>query len=77
MRERTRWMRNELDADLSKMRYLNNSKADKRTDEQNEQSRTARVNHYTQKWMRILNEAETAAQKHYCKVAIEAAGRIY
>lgn len=76
MKERTRWIKKELDADLSKMRFRNNSKDEKRTDEQIEQSQNARADYYTRKWEGILNDADTEAQRKYCQIALKAAGKI-
>lgn len=76
MKERTRWIKKELDADLSKMRFRNNSKDAKRTDEQIEQSQNARADYYTKKWEGILNDADTEAQRRYCQIALKAVGKI-
>lgn len=76
MKNSTRMMKAALENDLRKMHQHNNSKADRRTDLQNAQSREARKDFYMKKWRQVLASAETAAQKNYCEIAIAAAACI-
>ena len=76
MRETTRQMRETLNNDLLKMKQHNNSKSKRRTDVQNEQSKSDRIDYFTRKWEKIRETAETDAQKKYCEIALDAVSRI-
>ena len=66
MKESTRLLKAEAEKDISRIYSHNNSKLEKRTPEQNEQSRNARVSHFEKKWTRLLESCETVAQKKCC-----------
>ena len=66
MRESTKSLKNEMKKDIWKMSIVNNSKLNKRTNEQNEQSRNDKVKFYKEKWEHKLRHSETKAQKAYC-----------
>ena len=53
--------------DIRTLKQRNNSKDAKRTPEQIEQSKQARVEHYLAKWTKMLEAAETQTQKTICK----------
>lgn len=67
MRERTRELKKIARKDINNIYYHNNSKERKRTDEQNEQHRRDKYNHYFNKWNELLKSAETKAQKEICE----------
>lgn len=66
MRESTKALKNEMKKDIWMIAGLNNSKFNKRTPEQNIQSRNDKVKYYKQKWGHKLIHSETKAQKEYC-----------
>ena len=66
MRESTKSLKNEMKKDIWKMSIVNNSKLNKRTTEQNEQSRKDKVKFYKEKWEHKFRHCETKAQKNYC-----------
>ena len=67
MREFTKKLYEERGEDLSKLRYRNNSKDEKRTPEQIRQSAKDQAKRYTDKWNKFLEQCETPAQKEICK----------
>lgn len=67
MKEFTKKLYEEREADLSKLRYRNNSKDEKRTAEQIRQSAKDQANRYTDKWNKFLEQSETPSQKEICK----------
>lgn len=67
MKEFTHKLYEEMEEDLAKLRYRNNSKDEKRTAEQIRQSVKDQANKYTDKWNRLLEQCETPAQKGICK----------
>lgn len=66
MRESTKSLKNEMKKDICKIMSVNNSKSNKRTSEQIEQSRNDKVKYYKEKWEHKFRHAETNAQKEYC-----------
>ena len=66
MRESTRKLKIEMKKDIWMISTHNNSKSNKRTFEQNEQSRNDKVKFYKEKWEHKFRHAETNAQKEYC-----------
>lgn len=66
MRESTKALKNEMKNDICKIMSVNNSKLNKRTPEQNEQSRNDKVKYYKEKWEHKLRHSDTQAQKEYC-----------
>lgn len=66
MRDYTRFLRNEKDKDIHLIWQHNNSKIAKRTPKQNEQAYHDKMNFYLNKWDKLLNKAETRAQKDIC-----------
>lgn len=67
MKEYTRFLKAENKKDKISIYQHNNSKARKRTPEQNEQARTDKYNHFFNKWTSLLEQCETDAQKGYCE----------
>lgn len=67
MKEFTHKLYEEMDEDLAKLRYRNNSNDEKRTSEQIRQSAEDQANRYTDKWNKFLEQCETPAQKEICK----------
>lgn len=67
MKEYTKFLRAENKKDKSSIYYHNNSKASRRTLEQNEQAKNDKYNHYLKKWTKLLEQCETKAQKEYCE----------
>ena len=67
MKEFTHKLYEDMEEDLAKLRYRNNSKDEKRTAEQIRQSAKDQANKYTDKWNRLLEQCETPAQKEICK----------
>lgn len=67
MKEFTHKLYEEMEEDLAKLRYRNNSNDEKRTDEQIRQSAKDQANMYTDKWNKFLEQCETPAQKEICK----------
>ena len=67
MKEFTHKLYEEMEEDLAKLRYRNNSKDEKRTAEQIRQSAKDQANRYTDKWNRLLEQCETPAQKEICE----------
>ena len=66
MKDSTRILREEMRRDIDKIKYHNNSKMRKRTNEQNEQHRRDKYNFYLKKWTDLKQSAETPAQIEYC-----------
>ena len=66
MRESTKALKNEMKKDICKMSFVNNSRFNKRTPEQNTQSRNDKVKFYKEKWEHKFRHCETKAQKEYC-----------
>ena len=66
MRESTKRLKNEMKKDICMIYAHNNSKSNKRTNEQNEQSRNDKVKFYKEKWEHKFRHCETKAQKNYC-----------
>lgn len=66
MKEFTKFLKAENKKDKIAIRQHNNSKARKRTSEQNEQARMDKYNHYFKKWTALLEKSKTDAQKEYC-----------
>lgn len=66
MRESTKRLKNEMKKDIWKISLVNNSKLNKRTPEQNTQSRNDKVKFYKEKWEHKFRHCETKAQKEYC-----------
>ena len=67
MRTQTKTYKLEQMNDICTLKQRNNSKDAKRTAEQIEQSKQARVEHYLAKWTKMLEAAETQTQKTICK----------
>lgn len=67
MREFTKKLYEERGEDLSKLRYRNNSKDEKRTPEQIRQSAKDQAKRYTDKWNKFLEQCETPVQKEICE----------
>ena len=67
MKEFTHKLYEEMEEDLAKLRYRNNSKDDKRTAEQIRQSAKDQEKMYTDKWNKFLEQCETHAQKEICE----------
>lgn len=76
MRAKTKMLKEMMMIDIKRMHQHNNSKADKRTAEQNAQSAKDRRDFFVLKWETIRKTAETEAQKRYCDAAILAASSI-
>ena len=66
MLEFTRFLREESSKDIYSIYHHNNSKAARRTSEQNEQARSDKQKHFTNKWKELLAKCTTNAQKDYC-----------
>lgn len=66
MRESTKYLKKEMKKDICMIYAHNNSKSNKRTPEQNEQSRHDKYKFYKEKWEHKFRHAETNAQKEYC-----------
>lgn len=64
MRESTKLLKNEMKKDICNITAVNNSKLNKRTPEQNEQSRYDKYKFYKEKWEHKFRHAETIAQKN-------------
>lgn len=71
MTEKTKLYRSILHEDFYRIKNRNNSKDAKRTPEQIAQSKAAKHDYYSEKWTKLLREAETEAQKKYCKAILE------
>ena len=67
MREFTKKLYEEMEEDLAKLRFRNNSKDEKRTADQVRQSNEAQAKHYTDKWQSYMEQCETPAQKEICE----------
>ena len=67
MTAQTKMYKLEQRNDLCTLKQRNNSKDAKRTPEQIEQSKQERVEHYKEKWTKMLESAETPTQKTICK----------
>ena len=66
MRESTKVLKNEMKKDIWMISVHNNSKSNKRTAEQNGQSRNDRLKFYKEKWEHKFRHCETRTQKEYC-----------
>lgn len=67
MRDTTKVLKEEMENDISKIIYKNNSKIYKRTPEQNKQAIDSKIKYFTDKWNQLKKTAETEAQKNYCE----------
>lgn len=66
MRESTKSLKNEMKKDIWNITIVNNSRLNKRTPQQNEQSRLDKYKFYKEKWEHKFRHCETKAQKEYC-----------
>lgn len=66
MRESTKLLKKEMKKDIWMICGINNSKSNKRTLEQNEQSRHDKYEFYKEKWEHKFRHCETKTQKEYC-----------
>lgn len=70
MKEKTREYNMMFREDCDRIFRRNNSKDAKRTAEQIAQSKAAKHTFYAEKWSKLLREADTKAQKRYCKTVL-------
>ena len=66
MKDYTKFLKKKAEKDKVSIYSHNNSKMEKRTPEQNEQSRNDRFNFYNLKWSKCLIYCTTPAQKSIC-----------
>ena len=73
MREYTKLLKEESTKDFRALHAHNNSKIRKRTPQQNEQAYNDKVNFYLNKWNKLIEKAQTEAQKNICENMIHIA----
>ena len=72
MKEFTKYLKNEAEKDIKKIRVTNNTKDRERTSEQKYQSKCDRFNYFWKKWDTLYYKCETKTQeKIVCQVLQE------